>query len=63
MPPVSKSRSNGKPVTGRSLKLLRLRPLPAPVGSTQAARRPLVPTHAAGTPGHQRRHVARSAQS
>jgi len=63
MPPVSKSRLNDEPVTGRTLKPLRLRPLPGPADTTQAARRPLVPTHVAGTPSHQRHHVARSAQS
>lgn len=63
MPPVSKGRPNGEPITGRTLKLLRLRPLPGPPGAAQAARRPLVPTHAANTTSHLRRHVARSAQS
>ena len=59
----SKSRSAGPTAPVGILKPLLLRVASAPADSVKAARRPLVPTHTAGTTNHSRHHVARSAQS
>ncbi len=45
------------------LKPLRLRAAAGLPGAVEAARRPLVPTHVAGTANHLQHHVARHAQS
>ena len=61
MPARIKPDPSGRTIPGRLVKLLRLHDVSS--GQVAAARRPVVPTHAAGTTNHARQHVPRSAQA
>lgn len=61
MPARIKPDPSGRIIPDRPVKLLRLHDVSP--GQVAAARRPVVPTHAAGTTNHARQHVPRSAQA
>ena len=63
MPKKSQDRAAGRNPPADNLKPLLLRDASGRTAAAKAARRPLVPTHVAGTTQHDQHHMPRSAQS